>query len=221
MGRPASFGPASSTQDLLAQMVKRSTVIFAGGVYAVQSPQDKPGVSDVYLRVDQSVRGVASGNGFVLRLPQADAKSFHQGDHFFLLLGPPDASGLSQPVGGLLGVLPVDSKFNVDLARLHEAVQKTRGAGMKADAAKADSPGKTNDAAGKQGQDAGTGTDMGDGTSTDPENQMAELDQPTVSFLAMLRDLFVLSAQQAPESPQQHQRPRGDSGDADAQLGGS
>jgi hypothetical protein len=224
VGEAGQLGSASSTQDLLTQMVKRSSVIFAGGVYAVQSPQDKPGVSDIYLRVDQSVRGVDTGKGFVLRLPQAEGQSFHQGDHFFLLLGAPDASGLSQPVGGLLGILPVDSKFNVDLARLHAAVQREGGAGSKADSAKAAPPGKTNDAAGTQGQDAagnGARSEAGDGTPADAANQMGELEQPTVSFLAMLRDLFVLSAQQTPQSPQQPQRPPDDGGHADAQLGGS
>jgi hypothetical protein len=215
----AELGPASSTEELLAQLVKRAKVIFAGEVYAFQTAKDQQGIVEVMVRVDQGVRGAQTGSGFVLRLNQSLAQNFRQGERYFLFVGSVDPSGLNQTVGGPVGILPVDQNHEVDLSRLHALVRPAGGEGSKAGAANTNPAGKTNqDAARSQGQVGGV-ADAGDGNIPviTQQNQMPELEQPKVAFLAMLRDVFVLSA--AAEPAKTRERQRNSEGDSDAQLG--
>lgn len=171
------FPAASTTEALLGELVQRAAVIIAGEVYAVQMPKNGDGLVQVSIRIDQGVRGGYIGMSYVLKetmsqwQQQGRALLKPQGQ-YVLLLNRPDAAGTTTPVGGALGVLPVDKNFNVDLSRLHAAVKKAQNA-------------------------SGNDTEQSAKPNAAASGGMPELEQPTVAFLALLRDLYVLAGTQS------------------------
>lgn len=221
-------------EDALARLVQEAGVIFAGEVYAVRMPEGQqnagtkggqhsanPDAVEVEFRVDQGVRGVTIGNPYVMREPLAEWRS--QGEVLTLhkravvLLTKPDAAGMSRPVEGLRGVLPIDGNNNVDLSGLHAAA----GASAAVPGAAAGTPGAAvmnlGQAGGAgQGAAAAAGADQGAATGegqADPKvpdvttaggeqtlvagsenGRMPELQGATIPYLALMRDLYVLAA---------------------------
>jgi hypothetical protein len=123
MGVSAAFGQSSAAgtavlpqtvEDSLHEMSDAAGVIFAGQVLSVRVVPGNvgaPGVVEVRFRVDQAVRGCSAGGTYVLKEWQGlwgagDAR-YRVGERLLMLLRAPGASGLSSPVGGMDGAIPI------------------------------------------------------------------------------------------------------------------
>jgi hypothetical protein len=203
--------PQATAEDVLASLVHHSAVIFAGEVYAIRMPpgmkgpsgvsglvsSSRPDAVEVEFRVDMGIRGASIGSNYVLRMPvsvweQAPPFTLHQRSVTFLK--PPDAAGFAGPVeseadlpGMDLGVMPVDGSNQVDLSRLQRLVTRKTitQATMLPPAGLAQAPSVT-DVSTPQGEDT-----LISGSN---EGRMPELRSNTVPFLALVRDVSVLSA---------------------------
>jgi hypothetical protein len=203
--------PQATAEDVLAALVHHSAAIFAGQVYAIRVPPEMEAASgvkgglpssradavEVEFRVDMGIRGTSIGSNYVLRMPasawrQAPPFTLHQ--RVVTFLKPADAAGFAGPVEGEsdipgmdLGVMSVDSTNQVDLSRLQRMVtEKTiTSATMLPPANTSHTPSVT-DVDTAQGRDT-----LISGSS---EGRMPELRNKTVPFLALVRDVSVLSA---------------------------
>jgi hypothetical protein len=207
----ARVQPQATAEDVLASLVHHSAVIFAGEVYAIRTPPGMTGVDavsggvpsarpdavEVEFRVDVGIRGASIGSNYVLRMPlstwqQAPPFTLHQRSVTFLTTV--DAAGFATPVQGEsdlpgvdLGVMPLDSSNQVDLRGLQRLVTKKviRAATMLPPAGPSQPPSVT-DVASPQGKDT-----LISGSSN---GSMPELRKDAVPFLALVRDVSVLSA---------------------------
>jgi hypothetical protein len=109
----SSAGPQTVT-DVLHEMSDRADVIFMGQVLAVRLPGGAgpaSGIVEVDFRIDQAIRGCRAGEPYVLRewggLWAGDSRRYRVGQRLLMLLHAPSAGGLSSPVGGLDGAIPV------------------------------------------------------------------------------------------------------------------
>ena len=104
---------AQNVEDVLHEMSDRADVIFVGQVVAIR-PHDGDGMGAGYVEVDfqmdQAIRG-CSGGAYALRewagLWSGDAHRYRVGQRLLMMLHAPGASGLSSPVGGLDGAIPI------------------------------------------------------------------------------------------------------------------
>ena len=95
-------------------MFDQAGVIFTGQVAAVRyaaTANGLTGILEVDFSIDDALRGVASGGRYTLRewaglTPNADTP-FLVGHHYLVLLHSPGPSGLTSPVGGPDGVIPI------------------------------------------------------------------------------------------------------------------
>ena len=108
--------PASpqSVTDVLHRRSDRADVIFMGQVLAVRRQQtggETAGVVEVEFRVDQAIRGCAAGTPYLLRewggLWVAGNQRYRVGQRLLMLLHGPSAGGMSSPVDGLDGAIPI------------------------------------------------------------------------------------------------------------------
>ena len=111
-GQSAPAEPVVQPQtvvDILHQLSDKAEVIFAGQVLAIRRPND--GVVEVEFRVDQAIRGCADGAPYVLRewagLWPGDNQRYRVGQRLLMLLHAPSAVGMSSPIGGLDGAIPI------------------------------------------------------------------------------------------------------------------
>jgi hypothetical protein len=95
--------------DVLHQLSDKADVIFAGQVLTIRRPSD--GVVEVEFRVDQAIRGCTAGSPYVLRewagLWAGDNERYRVGQRLLMLLHAPSAAGMSSPIGGLDGAIPI------------------------------------------------------------------------------------------------------------------
>ena len=95
--------------DVLHQLADQADVIFAGQVVAIRRPNS--GVIEIEFRVDQGIRGCATGTNYTLRewagLWAGDNQRYRVGQQLLMLLHAPGAAGLSSPVGGFDGAIPI------------------------------------------------------------------------------------------------------------------
>jgi hypothetical protein len=95
--------------DILHQFSDEADVVFAGQVLAIRRPND--GVVEVEFRVDQAIRGCTAGTPYVLRewagLWAGDNQRYRVGQRLLMLLHAPSAAGMSSPIGGLDGAIPI------------------------------------------------------------------------------------------------------------------
>lgn len=206
--------PQPTAEDVLASLVHHSAVIFAGEVYAIRMPQGTNGAVsggvpssrsdavEVEFRVDMGLRGASIGSNYVLRMAlsqwqQAPPFTLHQRAMNFLRAR--DSSGLGGPVEGEsdlpgmdLGVMPVDKANQVDLSRLQRLVTRKTitSATMLPRPGPAQAPSVT---------DVSTATGEDTLISGSSQGRMPELRGNTVPFLALVRDVSVLSAAEAPQ----------------------
>jgi hypothetical protein len=110
----AAAGPVVQPQtvvDILHQLSDKADVIFAGQVLAIRRPND--GVVEVEFRVDQVIRGCSAGTPYVLRewagLWAGENQRYQVGQRLLMLLHGPSAIGMSSPIGGLDGAIPIRS----------------------------------------------------------------------------------------------------------------
>jgi len=108
----AQTPPQTSDAALLA-MEQMAGVIFSGQVAAVRrqvGTNGATGVVEVDFAVDDAVLGV-SGSSYTLRewagLWAGGDEPFRVGQRFLMLLYAPSAAGLSSPVGGMDGAIPI------------------------------------------------------------------------------------------------------------------
>jgi hypothetical protein len=105
--------PPQSANDALHAMSRLAGVIFTGQVVAVRRIEGlngANGVVEITFAVEDAVRGV-SGSAYTLRewagLWPAGDEPFRVGQRFLMLLHAPGAGGLSSPVGGTDGAIPI------------------------------------------------------------------------------------------------------------------
>lgn len=104
---------AQNVEGVLHQMSDRADVIFVGRVVAIR-PHDGDGMGagfvEVDFEMDQVIRG-CTGGGYVLRewagLWSGNANRYRVGQRLLMMLHAPGASGLSSPVDGLDGAIPI------------------------------------------------------------------------------------------------------------------
>lgn len=103
-----------TVEQALHQMSDLAGIIFLGEVVAVRHPDLEhaaTGITEVDFRIDQAVRGCTSGSTYTLRewagLWQGGDERYRPGQRLLMMLHSPNAAGLSSPVGGMDGALPV------------------------------------------------------------------------------------------------------------------
>jgi hypothetical protein len=114
-GSPIGSQANSQTvTDVLHQMSDRADVIFAGQVLAVRRPDagsTASGVVEVDFRVDQAIRSCTTGTIYTLRewggLWEGGSQRYRVGQRLLMLLHAPSAGGMSSPVDGLDGAIPI------------------------------------------------------------------------------------------------------------------
>ncbi len=109
---PASY---ATVDAVLESMVGRAGVIFLGTVVEVR--QGAPprgggsGIVEVEFSVDRGLRGAITGRPYVLRewagLWSGNEDRYRVGQRRLMLLHAPGAGGLSSPVGGMDGAIPI------------------------------------------------------------------------------------------------------------------
>ena len=101
--------PAATASALIA-LGSRAGVIFSGQVVEVDR-NDDDGFVDVVFHVDHAVRGCSDGSTYVVRewagLWIGEPERYRAGQRLLMLLAARGASGMSAPVGGLAGTIPV------------------------------------------------------------------------------------------------------------------
>ena len=106
-------GSSQTVESALHGMSDRADVIFVGTVAAVHRTEPSgvaPGFVEVRFVVDQAIRG-CSGSAYTLRewagLWSANDARYHPGQRLLMLLHAPGATGLSSPVDGMDGAVPL------------------------------------------------------------------------------------------------------------------
>jgi hypothetical protein len=102
------------TEAALHAMTRLAGVIFAGRVIRVRRRAGVggggAGTVEIEFAVENAIRGVA-GDSYTLRewagLWQAGDEPFRVGQRYLMLLHAPGASGLSSPIGGADGAIPI------------------------------------------------------------------------------------------------------------------
>jgi len=104
----------TDVEDELYQMSQQAGIIFAGQVLAIHQTSPSTmgaGWVDVEFSVEQAVRGCAGQGRYVLRewagLWAGGVQRYRVGQRLLMLLHAPSASGLSSPVGGQDGAIPI------------------------------------------------------------------------------------------------------------------
>jgi hypothetical protein len=108
-----------TADDVMEQMSGAAGAIFAGRVIAVRRPTGfmgsaadaAEGVVEVDFRVERALLGATPGSVYTLRewagLWAGSAERYRVGRRLLLFLRAPDASGLSSPVHGVDGAIPL------------------------------------------------------------------------------------------------------------------
>jgi hypothetical protein len=110
---PAATPLAADTEAALHSMSRLAAIIFAGQVVAIHREPASSGASGIVaieFAVEDAVRGV-NGRAYTLRewaaLWSATDPPFRVGQRYLMLLHAPSAGGLSSPVGGMDGAIPI------------------------------------------------------------------------------------------------------------------
>ncbi len=100
----------TGTAEALAEMAAVASVVFAGHVEAV-TRNDAAGFADVRFRIDQALRGCPKTGVYVLRewagLWIGHSARYWVGERLLMLLPARGPSGMSAPVGGMDGAIPL------------------------------------------------------------------------------------------------------------------
>jgi hypothetical protein len=132
-------GLDTSVGGALRSLASRAAVVFAG---QVQTIERKGGVVEVVFRVDQVMQGDV-GDTYTLRewggLWAAGEQRYRVGQRAMMFLHAGSVGGLSSPVDGMEGVVPVvpmgaEVVPLLDVRRLATRVQRVQGAPMRGEA---------------------------------------------------------------------------------------
>ncbi len=122
MARPGAYagvdatGASTTVEAALRGMTGQAAVMFVGTVTGVRRVGGNgfaaaAGVVEVSFAVERGIRGVGDGESYVLRewggLWSASEQRYTVGSRLLMLLHAPGATGLSSPVGGMDGAIPV------------------------------------------------------------------------------------------------------------------
>ena len=106
--------PAQTIEDALHQMSDQAGVVFVGEVTAIRQVKGANGASgvvEVDFRIDQAVRGCALGSTYILRewtgLWAGGDQRYRTGQRLLMLLHTPGPNGITSPVGGMAGAIPL------------------------------------------------------------------------------------------------------------------
>ncbi len=106
--------PPATVEDALHEMSDAAGVIFTGQVTAIRRIPGEGGASgvvEVDFRIDKAVRGCVAGSTYTLREWAglwADSNGrYRVGQRLLMMLHAPGASGMSSPVGGMDGAVPI------------------------------------------------------------------------------------------------------------------
>ena len=106
--------PAETPDAVLRQMTGEAAVIFTGTVLSVRQANGSDGATgevEIDFAVDRAIRGCASGQTYTLRewggLWEGTGARYKAGQRLLMLLHAPSASGLSSPVHGMDGAIPI------------------------------------------------------------------------------------------------------------------
>lgn len=137
--RPTSIAEGhvdASVGEAMRSLAARAGVVFVGQVVSVER---KGGVVEVEFRVDHAVQGPV-GSTYRLRewagLWSAGQQRYIPGQRAMVFLRAPNGAGLSSPVDGMEGVVPVvpmgaDAAPMLDVRRLAARVQRSVGEPMR------------------------------------------------------------------------------------------
>jgi hypothetical protein len=127
---------ARTVEDALHQMSDMAGVIFVGQVVAVRQVDGEDGSSgvvEVEFLVAQAVRGCSAGSTYVLRewagLWAGGDQRYRVGQRLLMFLHEPGPGGVTSPVGGMAGVVPIRGVGNAP----HAADASTAAQGPVAD----------------------------------------------------------------------------------------
>lgn len=106
--------PSQTVEQALHQMSDLAGVIFVGEVTAVREKpgqQGASGIVEIDFRIDQPVRDCLAGSTYTLRewagLWQAGDQRYRVGQRLLMMLHTPGPAGISSPVDGMNGAIPV------------------------------------------------------------------------------------------------------------------
>jgi hypothetical protein len=128
------------------QLSRRAGMIFAGTVLTpamgpvtnriaktdqvvLGTSPGTPRAAQLSFHVDEAIAGVKQGQVLTIHewtgaLPAQ--RSMRRGEHFLMFLYPPSRLGLSSPVGGPLGQVPLRT-ININVLQLERAIRHARG----------------------------------------------------------------------------------------------
>jgi len=111
---PPATTPPLTTEEALRQMFDQAAVVFIGQVTAVHhtnSSNGSAGVIEIEFAVDDAIAGVAPNTTYTLRewtgLAPNDDSAFVIARRYLMFLHAPGPGGLSSPVGGPDGAIPI------------------------------------------------------------------------------------------------------------------
>ncbi|HMF53502.1 MAG TPA: hypothetical protein VK593_04080 [Edaphobacter sp.] len=106
--------PDITVEDALHHMSDQAGVVFVGEVIAIRNREGEdgaPGVVEIEFRIDQAVRGCTAGSTYVLRewagLWSGGDQRYRIGQRLLMLLHTPGLGGVTSPVGGMAGAIPI------------------------------------------------------------------------------------------------------------------
>jgi hypothetical protein len=119
---PSNLTPPSSTPPNLGHLASNSGYIFSGTVSSVTrattANSSTVPTMQITFRIDQAIRGVRAGQSLTIHewagLWDAGER-YHPGERVMLFLYPPSRLGLTSPVAGAQGRLPIDRSGRVVL----------------------------------------------------------------------------------------------------------
>ena len=116
-GAPLYSTPGSTVDDVLKEMASRAAVIFTGTITTVKKGTDEDlrgaaaaSAVEVDFAVDHAIRGASAGSVYTMREWAGlwrDSPRFAVGQRVLMLLHAAGPGGLSSPVDGLDGAIPI------------------------------------------------------------------------------------------------------------------
>lgn len=103
-----------TVEDALHQMSDAAGIIFAGEVTAIRTHAGENGASgivEIDFRVDQAIRGCTAGSIYTLHewsgLWAGGTPRYQPGQRLLIFLHQPGPTGITSPVGGPTGIVPI------------------------------------------------------------------------------------------------------------------
>ena len=106
--------PVQTIEDALHQISDQAGVAFVGEVTAIRhinGTDGASGVVEVEFHIDQAIRGSTPGGTYILRewagLWAGGDQRYRRGQRLLMLLHTPGPNGITSPVGGMAGAIPL------------------------------------------------------------------------------------------------------------------